>query len=130
VDWVPFTSAIDEGIPLVMLSTAVYPALGSRLPAAISASIVGDLRRLGFDGAIVTDALDSPAVNAFMPTSHAAVRAIGAGDDLVLTATAERPSIDAFDAIVQAVRSGHLQLAKLRAAYERVLTLKKGLTYR
>jgi beta-N-acetylhexosaminidase len=130
VDWVPFTRAIDGGIPIVMLSTAVYPALGSKLPAAISANVVSDLRRLGFDGAIVTDALDSPAVNAFMSTSQAAVRAIAAGDDLVLTATAEQPAIDAFAAIVQAVRSGHLKVDKLRAAYGHVLTLKQGLTYR
>jgi beta-N-acetylhexosaminidase len=129
LDWQPFTKAIDAGIPLVMLSTAVYPALGSKLPAALSASVVDDLRRLGFDGAIVTDALDSPAVNAFMPTSQAAVRAVGAGDDLVLTATTEGSSVDAFGTLVAAARTGTLKQSKLSAAYQRVLALKQGLGY-
>jgi beta-N-acetylhexosaminidase len=129
LDWQPFTRAIDAGIPLVMLSTAVYPALGSKLPAALSKSVVTDLRRLGFDGTIVTDALDSPAVNAFMPTSRAAVRAIGAGDDLVLTATTEQSSVDAYAALVAAADSGALMQSTLSAAYGRVLALKQNLAY-
>jgi beta-N-acetylhexosaminidase len=135
-DWVPFTAAIDKGVPLVMLSTAVYPALGSKLPAAVSKTVVADLRRLGFDGAIVTDALDSPAVHAFMTTSEAAVRAIAAGVDLVLTAgggataaATDGPSIAAFDALVAAARTGKLSRATLQAAYDRVLALKHDLGY-
>ncbi len=65
-DWLPFTRAIAGGIPLVMMSTAIYPALGSKSPAALSPKVVADLRGLGFTGAIVTDALDTPAVNTSM----------------------------------------------------------------
>ena len=86
-DWLPFRTAVRHGIGAVMISTAVYPALGSRLPAAFAAGIVADLRReVGFRGVIVTDALRTPAVEQLYSTPEAAVRAVAAGDDLVLAA--------------------------------------------
>jgi len=133
-DWAPFTAAIEDGIPLVMMSTAVYPALGSSLPAALSPKIVNDLRRLGFTGAIVTDALQTPAVNGFMSTSKAAVQAVAAGDDLVLAAggtdtyrDTDGASIGAYNALVAAGRSGTLKARTLKAAYATVIALKKSL---
>ena len=133
-DWAPFTAAIEDGIPLVMMSTAVYPALGSSLPAALSPGIVNDLRRLGFTGAIVTDALQTPGVNGFMSTSRAALRAVQAGDDLVLAAggtdtygDTDGASIGAYNALVAAARSGTLKPQTLRSAYATVLAVKKAL---
>ena len=133
-DWAPFTAAIQNGIPLVMMSTAVYPALGSNLPAALSPKIVNDLRRLGFAGAIVTDALQTPGVNGLMTTSKAAVRAVQAGDDLVLAAggtdsyrDTDGASIGAYNAVVAAAKAGTLRPQTLKVAYATVLAVKKGL---
>jgi beta-N-acetylhexosaminidase len=133
-DWAPFTAAIQGGIPLVMMSTAVYPALGSKLPAAFSAKIVNDLRRLGFTGAIVTDALQTPGVNGYMTTSRAAVQAVIAGDDIVLAAggtdtyrDTDGASIGAYSALVAAAKAGTLKLQTLKSAYATVLAVKKAL---
>jgi len=131
-DWLPFRTAIKAGIPLVMMSTAVYPALGSNRPAALAPGIVSDLRRLGFHGVIVTDALQTPAVTKSTTTANAAVAAVNAGDDLVLAAgptgsyaDTDGASIPAYNALVAAARSGQISTLKLRAAYTRVLALKK-----
>ena len=133
-DWAPFRRAIDEGIPVLMMSTAVYPALGSTWPAAFSPNIVSDLRGLGFTGVVVTDALQTPAVNTLMSTARAAVEAVAAGDDIVLAAgptnrfvDTDGASIPAFDAILTAARTGTVKPATLRAAYQRVLELKRSL---
>ena len=133
-DWLPFRVAIKAGIPLVMVSTAVYPALGSTWPAALSPNIVADLRRLGFRGVIVTDSLQTPAVNRFATTARAAVDAVAAGDDLVLAAGStpdeadtDGASTSAFDALVAAARSRHLDRQSLQAAYRRVIRLKATL---
>jgi beta-N-acetylhexosaminidase len=131
-DWLPFTRAIAGGIPLVMMSTAVYPALGSKEPAALSPNVVADLRGLGFTGAIVTDAIDTPAVNASMTIAQATAQAIAAGDDLVLTGNAADTGtapVSAFDGLVSAVRSRKLKPSRLRSAYDHVLALKRGLSY-
>lgn len=86
VDMAPFGVLIRRGIPLVMLGTAVYPALDPAAPAALSRRIVtGELRRrLGFAGVTVTDALDTPALAPVGGPGTVAVRAAGAGSDLVM----------------------------------------------
>lgn len=131
-DWLPFRTAVRHGIGAVMVSTAVYPALGSRLPAAFAPGIVAALRRqLGFRGVIVTDALRTPAVERLYATPEAAVRAVAARDDLVLAAgpsdsyaDTDGASSSSFAALVAAVQNHRIPLAQVRAAYERVLALK------
>src|SRR3954451_3919157 len=132
-DLFPYRRAIAAGLPMVMVSTALYPALGIDVPAACSeAAVTGLLRdRLGFRGVVVTDALDTPAVNAYRPTAEAAVEAIGAGVDMVLpggsSRTADSTSEAVYRAIIAAARSGALPRATLAAAYARVLKLKRSL---
>ncbi len=66
VDEAPYRAYIGAGGKLVMLSTAIYPAL-SPLPAAFSPQIAtGELRdRLGFEGVSITDALETVAVRSY-----------------------------------------------------------------
>jgi len=80
----PFQAAIAAGAKLVMVSNASYPALDpSGVQAVFSHAIVTDLLRdrLGFDGVVVTDALDAKSVAA---VPHAPARALAAGVDLML----------------------------------------------
>jgi beta-N-acetylhexosaminidase len=135
-DLEPYRKAIAAGLPMVMVATAIYPALSVDVPAACATKIVTQLLRgrLGFRGVVVTDALDTPDVNAYWPTPEAAVKATGAGVDMVLAGggtgrTADRTSIAAYGAILAAVKSGELSRARVAAAYERVLALKRTLTY-
>lgn len=74
----------QAGTKLVMVSNASYPALDpSGSPAVFSRTIVTDLLRgqLGFDGVVVTDALDAKSVAS---TPDAGERALAAGVDLLL----------------------------------------------
>src|SRR5690348_14884946 len=80
----PFRSAVEAGVKLVMVSTAVYPKLdGSRRPAAFSSTIISGLLRkqLGFKGVTVTDSLTAPAA---VRIPHTATRAMLAGSDLLI----------------------------------------------
>src|SRR3954452_1045879 len=83
---VPFRAAIGAGVPLVMVSHAVYPALDPGHIASQSRAIVTGVlrRRLGFRGAIITDSLEARAVLAHSTVATAAVRSLRAGADLVL----------------------------------------------
>ncbi len=132
-DLFPYRRAIATGLPLVMVSTALYPALDIDVPAACSeAAVTGLLRgQLGFRGVVVTDALDTPAVNAYRPTSEAALQAIGAGVDIVLpggsSRTANRTSEGVYRAILAAATSGALPRSTVAAAYARVMALKRSL---
>src|SRR3954470_10701788 len=132
-DLLPYKRAISAGLPMVMVSTAVYPRFGIHVPAACSPTAVTQLlrERLGFRGVVVTDTLYSPAVNAYKPTPRAAVAAIAAGVDIVRpggsTSPADAMSEGAYRAIVAAVKSGALPQSTVAAAYARVLKLKRSL---
>lgn len=130
VDEAPYRAFIAAGGDLVMLSTAIYPAL-SPLPAAFSQAIArGELRgRLGFEGVTITDALDTVAVRAFGTPAEAGVAAARAGSDLLLF-TALAPAERAWLALVARLRAGALDRPEFLAAAQRVLELRRELAPR
>jgi beta-N-acetylhexosaminidase len=122
----PFRSSIAAGTQLVMISSASYPTLDpSGVPAMFSRTIVSGLLRqkLGFDGVVVTDALDAPAA---ARTPHAAARAIGAGVDLLLY-TGERASEAGLSTLVADAAAGPQLRQELAVADERIDALKQWL---
>jgi len=122
--YLPFVAA---GGDLVMLSTAIYPALSPK-PAAFSPAIVrGELRsRLGFEGVTITDALDTVAVRAFGSTAKVAQAAASAGADLLLY-TDPGEAAQAQRALLQALRSGKLSRSRFEESTGRVLRLRHEL---
>jgi beta-N-acetylhexosaminidase len=127
VDQAPYGAFVAAGGDLVMLSTAIYPAL-SPDPAAFSRTVAtGELRgRLGFEGVTVTDALDSVAAQAFGRPARSGVAAAAAGSDLLLF-TAVAPAQQAWRALVTKLRTGALDRAKFERAAQRVLDLRRKL---
>lgn len=115
------------GGELVMLDTAIYPAL-SRRPAAFSGRIArSELRgRLGFGGVTITDALGSVAARAFAPPAEAGVAAARAGADLLLY-TDFRDAARARRALLRGLRSGALRRTRFVRSVQRVLSLRHRL---
>ena len=129
-DLEPFKGAVAAGVKMVMVSTAGYPTLGSKKQAAFSPAIVSGLLRsqLGFDGVVITDDLESPAVTDQTSPVVAASSAMKAGDDLLLYATSAAASDRAFRSLVQEVKSGNLNRALFQDAYDRITSLKDSPT--
>ncbi len=129
-DLLPFKAAVEAGVPMVMVSTASYPTLGAKKQAAFSPTIVKSLLRgqLGFDGVVITDDLESPAVTGTLPPVVAARSALEAGDDLLLYATSTKASSDVFGDLVKAVKSGQLDRSVVQSAYDRITSLKESPT--
>jgi beta-N-acetylhexosaminidase len=126
---VPFREAIAAGVPCVMTSHPVYPKLDpANVPATFSRVIVEDyLRgRLGFPGVIVSDDLEMGAVTESCPIGEAAVRAAGAGHDLLLVCHTEAAQRRAAAALVEAYRSGALAVRDLEPAADRVRRLREA----
>ncbi len=127
VDLLPFQAGIAAGAGLVMVSSAEYPALGPGLALTSPAMIQGLLRgELGFDGVVVTDALDASAVAAIGAPGEAAVAAAAAGVDLFI---AQGPGVcaDIQRSLVAAITDGRLSLGSAQQAYDRVARLRRGL---
>lgn len=121
-DLPPFLAGIAAGADLVMSGHLQVPAIDPSVPATFSAAVLtGLLRgRLGFTGVAITDALRMAPARRW-PPGEAAVRALLAGNDLLLQphdlAATRRGLLDA-------VRSGRLPGDRLVEAVTRVLTLK------
>lgn len=127
VDEAPYRAFAGIGGDLVMLSTAIYPALSPE-PAAFSRAVAtGELRtRLGFEGVAITDALDTVAVRAFGGPARAGVAAVGAGSDLLLFT--DLPSAEqAWRALAAKLRAGALDRDEFEASAQRVLDLRRRL---
>jgi beta-N-acetylhexosaminidase len=126
-DIAPYRAYVAAGGRLVMLATAIYPALSPR-PAAFSHRIVtGELRRrLGFRGVTITDSLGSAAVAEFGGQREVAVDGAAAGDDLLLFD--DLPSaLAGHEALVAQLHKGGLRRSPFLAAAARVLRLRAEL---
>jgi beta-N-acetylhexosaminidase len=121
-DYVPFRAGVEAGLPSVMVGHINVRAVDPGMPASLSRAVItGELRdKLGFDGLVVTDALDMQAVARRFASGRAAVRALAAGADVVLMPPSPR---DARDGIVRAVRSGRLSSERLVQAATRQVAL-------
>jgi beta-N-acetylhexosaminidase len=128
VDRAPFRAAIGAGARLVMLSSAVYPALSPR-PAVLSPRVVQrELRAaLGFEGVTISDDLESPAFDADGGPRDVAVQATRAGVDLLLYARTYAAADRAADALADAIRDGAVDRDALDASLRRVLALRASL---
>jgi beta-glucosidase-like glycosyl hydrolase len=88
VDLMPFRAAIDAGVDSLMTAHVVYDALDAGIAATLSRRVLDDLarERLGFDGLIVSDALNMAGVLRASgdDEARAAVLALNAGCDALL----------------------------------------------
>jgi beta-N-acetylhexosaminidase len=127
VDERPF-SALAAKLPLVMVSSAIYPALSGR-PAVFSRHVVTDeLRgRVGFGGVSISDALDAAAMSRYGSPGRRALLAAQAGVDLLLFSDTSTGGAAAEEALVSAVQGGTLPEAALRDSARRTLELRATL---
>jgi beta-N-acetylhexosaminidase len=119
----PFAAAVAVGSDAVMTSHLLVRAVDPETPATLSRPVLGLLRdRLGFRGAVVTDALDMAGVSGTRSVADAAVLALDAGADLLcLGAEKDVTLVRAVQAaIVAAVRTGVLAEERLHDAAARV----------
>ncbi|MBT9256420.1 hypothetical protein KMZ32_13395 [Phycicoccus sp. MAQZ13P-2] len=123
---VPFRAAVAAGVACVMTSHIVVSALDADRPATFSPTVLGVLRdELGFEGVVVSDALDMAGASSGTGIPEAAVRALAAGVDLLCLGSATGPEL--FDAVraavATAVADGRLPAARLAEAAARVRAL-------
>jgi beta-glucosidase-like glycosyl hydrolase/CubicO group peptidase (beta-lactamase class C family) len=128
IELVPFRAAVDGGVGSIMTAHLAVPGLGEspNVPATLSSKILTDLLReeMGFAGIVVTDALGMGGVGGELGPGEASVRALNAGNDMLLMPP---DPVAARDAVVAAVRSGRVSPARLDEAVGRLLRAKERL---
>ncbi|MER0241327.1 glycoside hydrolase family 3 protein [Streptomyces sp. HSW2009] len=132
-DLVPFRAAVAAGTKAVMSAHILVPALDPDRPATLSAEALhGLLRRpvadggFGFDGLIISDAIEMKAISAAYGLERGTVLAIAAGADAICVGggLADEETVHRLhDALVRAVRAGELKEERLADAAARVRAL-------
>ncbi len=124
----PFKAGIAAGADAIMTAHIVLPALdaGAFAPSSLSEPIITGLLRgeMKFDGLIYTDSMGMDAVSKVLTPGDAAVRAIKAGNDVVLHSPDDYA---AFAGIKAAVERGEIPMARLDASVKRILRAKARL---
>lgn len=124
LEWAPFRAAIQSKVDAVMTAHIAVPALDDAdLPATLSAKIVTGVLRdeLGFQGIIVTDALDMGGIAKGFSVGEAAVRSLEAGADVLLMPPDGEAAINA---VAAAVRRGDITQKRIDESVMRILTAK------
>ncbi|MBU2550179.1 MAG: beta-N-acetylhexosaminidase [Proteobacteria bacterium] len=122
VEAMPFIRAIRDGLPAVMTSHVVFPALDPDRPATFSPAIQTDYlrRELGFDGLVLTDDMEMGAMVKHYAMGRAAVDAVRAGSDLVLICHRMDRAVEARRALIEAARKAEISTRRLEETSERL----------
>lgn len=140
----PYQDLISQGIEMIMTAHILYPTLEpdtllsqktgkqEMLPATMSDDIITGLlkQELGFEGIVVTDAMNMKGISDFWNPAEAVIHAISAGVDMIcmpvsMTSLNDLPKMDAIlDAVEEAVTLGVLPLSRIDDAVTRILTVK------
>jgi len=125
-EMIPFKAGIEAGVPAVMIAHISLPNVtSSGTPSTLSPLIIGKLRKeLGFNGLIMTDSMGMKAVSSKHSPADAAVLAILAGVDVILTPNQYK---DAFDGVVDAVSNGIISEERIDESVRRVLLFKEAI---
>jgi beta-N-acetylhexosaminidase len=128
VELPPFRAAVAENVGAVMSAHIWLPQLEPEkgLPATLSKNVMTDLLRgtLGFRGIVFTDSMGMRGVRDGFAEGDAAVRAVEAGADILVTPP-DLPA--AFDAIKAAVTSGRIPPSRIDESVRRILRAKARL---
>lgn len=131
VELVPFQRAIDAGVAVIMVGHLWYPALDPtpNMPASLSPVIVTDLLRgeMGYDGLIMTDAMDMDGVDTLYNLYDAVVMAVQAGVDIVTMGPGNNDvtAAAAMQRIVDEVRAGNISEERINDSVLRILAAKE-----
>jgi beta-N-acetylhexosaminidase len=131
VEFPPFQAAIRSDVKLIMSAHLSLPAIdgADAPPATLSHAILNGLLRqqLGFQGVIVSDAMDMHAIHQGDQLGGECVRAANAGIDLLLITADPADHERACSGLYQAVEKDTVALTNASASVKRILTLKDWL---
>lgn len=124
---VPFERAVQDGVSFVMVGHISVPSVvGDDTPASLSQMMVSSVLReqLGYDGIVITDALNMGAVTGNYSSDQAAVLAVNAGVDMLLM---PQDYETAYNGLLAAVQEGTISEERIDESVVRIVRVKLSL---
>lgn len=123
-EFVPFKAGIDAGVHFVMVSHVSVPnILGDNTPCSLSEEVITNMLRgeLGYNGIVITDAMNMSAITDYYPSDEAAVMALKAGADMVLMPEDFKM---AYEGVLAAVKEGVIAEERVNESLRRIYRVK------
>ncbi len=120
----PYREAIDSGAKFVMVSHISLPRVrGDNRPASLSTEVITDIIRTewGYDGIVITDYMNKSCMYQKYTYAEAAVGAIEAGADMILS---PKNFIKSYNGVLDAVRAGTLTEERINESLKRIYRVK------
>ena len=121
---VPFQKAVENGVSFVMVGHISVPqVVGDNTPASLSQMMVSNVLReqLGYQGIVITDAMNMGAITGTYTADQAAVMAVNAGVDMILM---PQDYETAYNGLLQAVQDGTISEERIDESVERIVKVK------
>lgn len=123
-DFVPFEKGIAENANMILVCHNIIDSIDSSLPASLSAGVHDILREeLDYQGIIITDDLDMDAVKELDSDENNAVKAVKAGNDMLISSN---PEVQ-YQAIYDAVKNNEISENQIDISILRILYYKQFL---
>lgn len=124
VDFLPFIAGIEAGADSILVAHNIVTSIDGNVPASISPEVHKIIREeLNFKGVIMTDDLDMEGISSFISQEEAGVKAIEAGNDLILSSTYKTQ----IPYIIDSVKSGRITEERINESVMRILEWKNKL---
>ena len=124
-EFLPFQAGIDAGTDMVMVGHISAPGLtdGDAEPASMNEKIITDILRkqLGYNGIVITDAMNMSAISEYYAADEAAIKALKAGADMILM---PEDFVKAYEGVVAAVKDGTIDENRINDSLKRVYRVK------
>lgn len=120
----PFIDGIKNNVSFIMVGHISVPNItGDNTPSSLSDIMITDILRnqLGYEGIVITDALNMGAIQESYPSEVAVVKALKAGVDLLLMPANFE---EAYEGLLKAVREGEIPEERINESLERILKVK------
>ena len=121
VDFLPFKSGIEVGAPCILISHNIVKCMDEKNPASLSENVNQILReKLDFSGIIMTDDLAMDAVKSYVKNGEAAVQAVLAGNDMIISSDFVKQKKE----VLEAIEKGNISEEIVNIAVRRILAFK------
>ncbi|WP_211279020.1 beta-N-acetylhexosaminidase [Sutcliffiella halmapala] len=126
MELVPFQHAVNQQADLMMVAHILLPEIDIEFPSSLSKNVITNLLREGmnFNGVVITDDMTMGAIIENYDIGEASVRAIQAGNDIILVCHGTENKVKAVNSITNAFKDGTISEDRINESVERILRLK------
>ncbi len=120
----PYLEAIASGAEMIMVGHMALPqVVGDNTSVTMSKEVITDLLRaeLGFNGVVITEAMNIGVITEYYGADEAAIRAFKAGADMVLMPESFET---AYKGVIAAVQDGTISEERINDSLKRVFRIK------